>query len=271
MNDYARIAEVIGYLDENRGMQPSLDELAARVGLSPSRFHRLFSAWAGVTPKNFLKCLTVEDAKRRLREGEAVLDAAIGAGLSGPGRLHDLCVTLEAASPGEIKTGGDGLRITYGFAETPFGDCLLAECDRGVCWIEFTDDEDLSGIRGEWFGALLERDDGCADRLAASVFSDGGERAGLKGFVRGSALQVQVWRALLRIPEGNLVSYGALAEAIGRPGAARAVGTAVGGNPLAYLIPCHRVIRGTGVVGDYRWGRSRKRAMLGREGSCVPA
>ena len=171
MNDYARIAEVIGYLDENRGMQPSLDELAARVGLSPSRFHRLFSAWAGVTPKNFLKCLTVEDAKRRLREGEPVLDAAIGAGLSGPGRLHDLCVTLEAASPGEIKTGGDGLRITYGFAETPFGDCLLAECDRGVCWIEFTDDEDLSGIRGEWFGALLERDDRCADRLAAKLKS----------------------------------------------------------------------------------------------------
>jgi AraC family transcriptional regulator of adaptative response/methylated-DNA-[protein]-cysteine methyltransferase len=270
VNDFSRIAKTIAYLDEHRGAQPGLDELAAQLGLSVSRFQRLFSAWAGVTPKAFLKCLTVEDAKRRLRAGEAVLDAAIGSGLSGPGRLHDLCVGLEAASPGEIKSGGAGLRISYGFAPTPFGRCLLAGCDRGVCWVEFVDSDEISGLRAEWFGALLERDDTGARDLAARVFSGGRDRAGLKGFVRGSGFQVQVWRALLRIPEGELVTYGALAEAAGRPGAARAVGSAVGGNPLAYLIPCHRVIRSTGVIGDYRWGAGRKRAMIGREG-CVRA
>ena len=269
VNDYDRIARVISYLDENRSAQPRLDELAAHVGLSTSRLHRLFSAWAGVTPKEFLKCLTVEDAKRRLRDGEAVLDAALDSGLSGPGRLHDLCVSLEAASPGEIKSGGAGMMVRYGFADTPFGTCLLAECDRGVCWVEFVDTEDESGFRADWFGASLERNDPGARRLAARIFSAEPERAGLRGFVRGSEFQVCVWRALLRIPEGRLVTYSTLAEAVERPSAARAVGTAVGGNPLAYLIPCHRVIRSTGIVGEYRWGTARKRAMLGREGACA--
>ena len=269
MNDFARIAKVIAYLDENRGSQPGLDELAEQVGLSVSRFHRLFSAWAGVTPKEFLKCLTVEDAKRRLRAGDAVLEAAIDSGLSGPGRLHDLCVTLEAASPGEIKSGGAGLEIRYGFATTPFGECLLGECDRGICWIEFVGEGegDDSGLRAAWFGARLGRDDGGARELVARVFQEGERGDALKGLVRGSRFQVQVWRALLRVPEGKLATYGALAKALDRPAAARAVGTAVAANPLAYLIPCHRVIRATGVVGEYRWGTARKLAMIGREGS----
>ncbi|MGI9239205.1 MAG: methylated-DNA--[protein]-cysteine S-methyltransferase [Verrucomicrobiales bacterium] len=266
MNDYSRIARVIGYLEENRGRQPGLEELAAVVGLSTSRFHRLFVAWAGVTPKEFLKCLTVADARRRLLLGDAVLEAAIDSGLSGPGRLHDLCVSLEAASPGEIKSGGAGLEIRYGFADTPFGSCLLAECERGLCWVEFAGEGDVSGLRSEWFGAVLVQDDRSARGLAARVFGGEGQRSGLRGLVRGSRFQVQVWRALLRIPDGHPSSYGELAEVVGRPRAARAVGTAVGGNPLAYLIPCHRVIRATGVIGDYRWGTGRKRAMIAREG-----
>jgi len=265
MDDYSRIATVIRYLDENREAQPGLDELAERVGLSVSRFHRLFSSWAGVTPKEFLKCLTVEDAKRRLRAGDAVLEAAVDSGLSGPGRLHDLCVTLEAASPGEIKSRGAGLDVVFGFADSPFGRCLLAECDRGICWLEFVEGEDESELREEWAGASLERDDGRAGELARDVFEAQGQ-VGLKGFVRGSEFQVKVWRALLRIPEGNLATYGKLASAVGNVGAARAIGTAVGKNPLAYLVPCHRVIRSTGVIGDYRWGTTRKRAMIGREG-----
>jgi len=266
VNNYARIARVIGYLEANCDGQPGLEELAGVVGLSASRFHRLFVAWAGVTPKEFLKCLTVADAKRRLRMGDAVLEAAIDSGLSGPGRLHDLCVSLEAASPGEIKSGGAGIEVRFGFADSPFGRCLIAGCERGLCWIEFTGAGEASALSDHWFGAVLVRDDQYARELGARVFGGEVARSGLRGLVRGSRFQVQVWRALLRIPEGQLSSYGGLAEAIGRPRAARAVGTAVGGNPLAYLIPCHRVIRATGVIGDYRWGTDRKRAMIAREG-----
>ena len=172
------------------------------------------------------------------------------------------------ASPGEIKTGGRGLEIVYGFADTPFGLCLLAECARGICWIEFVEqDDDDAAIRAAWFGARLTRDDEVAGALADRVFAPEKRAGSLKALVRGSRFQVRVWRALLRIPEGKLAIYATLAKLVDRPGAARAVGTAVGGNPLAYLIPCHRVIRGTGVVGDYRWGTARKRAMIGREGA----
>lgn len=272
MNDYERIARVIRYLDEHHAVQPDLAELADRAGLSPFHFHRLFSAWAGVTPKDFVQCLTLAHAKQLLRRGENVLDTALDAGLSGPGRLHDLCVSLEAASPGEIKSGGEGWTITMGFAESPFGKCFLAESPRGLCRVAFVEgDRDSAAVaelQQDWPRARLRRDDARAARLAAHIFRQRESSAGapsLRAFVRGTAFQVRVWRALLRIESGSVVTYGRLAGAIGQPAAARAVGTAVGRNPLAYLIPCHRVIRETGVIGGYRWGAVRKRAILAWE------
>jgi AraC family transcriptional regulator of adaptative response/methylated-DNA-[protein]-cysteine methyltransferase len=306
MNDYERIARLIRYLDQRHTEQPDLAALAECAGLSQFHLHRLFSAWAGITPKDFLQCLTLSHAKDLLRRGESVLGAALDAGLSGPGRLHDLCVSLEAASPGELKSGGEGWTISAGFAESPFGTCLIASGPRGICHLSFVESERageaadgaaLAALRDEWPQARIIRDDGLAARLARRIFTPGiavhqrstgilpvgmnlaplnatgrmpvplssPARAPLRAFVRGTAFQVRVWRALVEVPHGALVSYGRLAAALGRPTAARAVGTAVARNSIAYLIPCHRVIRETGVVGDYQWGNVRKRAMLAWE------
>lgn len=274
MSDYERIAQVIDYLDTQHTDQPDLATLAAHVGLSPSHFHRLFSRWAGITPKDFLQCLTLTHAKEMLRRGESVLDASLDAGLSGPGRLHDLCVTLEAASPGELKAGGAGWTIRAGFVETPLGTCLVGESPRGICHLAFVESTDRAdgeaAIATDWPAARIVWDDTAMAALVEPLFAlpTQGTRLGqppLRAFVRGSQFQVRVWRALLRIPRGTLVSYGQLASVIGKPTAARAVGSAVGQNSLAYLIPCHRVIRGTGVVSDYRWGQPRKRALVAWE------
>lgn len=272
MNDYERIARVIRLLDERHTEQPDLAALAGSAGLSQFHFHRLFSAWAAITPKDFLQCLTVAHAKELLREGRGVLDVALSAGLSGPGRLHDLCVNLEAASPGEIKSGGAGWTISAGFADSPFGKCLIGESPRGICHLSFVENEKdaLDALRAEWPQARLQRDDSVAARVAARAFerpTGACSRTALRAVVCGTTFQVRVWRALLQVPPGTLVSYGRLAAAVGKPAAARAVGAAVGMNSLAYLIPCHRVIRDTGVVGDYRWGRIRKRAILAWESS----
>lgn len=264
MNDYERVARIIRFLDAHRLAQPSLADLAAEAGLSESHFHRLFTRWAGATPKDFLQCLTAEFARQRLQMGESVLNAALDAGLSSPSRLHDLCVTLEAATPGEIKAGGAGWTLDAGFAETPFGLCAIATGPRGVCHLGFVEREDRQDIAAAWPKAEIAWSDAAARRIAAQIFEKGrGE--GLRAFVRATPFQVRVWRALLKVPAGSVVSYGHLASAVGNPGAARAVGTAVGANPLAYLIPCHRVIRETGVIGQYRWGHERKCVMLGRE------
>jgi AraC family transcriptional regulator of adaptative response/methylated-DNA-[protein]-cysteine methyltransferase len=277
MNDYGRIARVIRYLDEHCTEQPDLATLADYVGLSPFHFHRLFSAWAAITPKDFLQCLTLAHAKALLKRGEGVLDAALAAGLSGPGRLHDLCVNLDAASPGEMKSGGAGWTLSAGFTDSPFGWCLLSESPRGICHLAFVESPDgateWAALQANWPRAQLQRDDDAAARLAGRIFkqpnrADAGPA--LRAFVQGTDFQVRVWRALLQVPAGSLVSYGRLALALDKPAAARAVGTAVGHNPLAYLIPCHRVIRETGVVGDYRWGQVRKRAMLAWESSLAP-
>ena len=271
MNNYQRIESVIHYLDEHRADQPDLGALARHVDLSPFHFHRLFSDWAGITPKDFLQCLTFADVRRRLKEGESVLSAALESGLSGPGRLHDLCVTLEAASPGELKSGGAGWAITAGFAETPFGNALVAQGPRGICELSFVEPEKeekaLATLRKAWSNAAVRRDDAAAARTARRLFRRpaAGDAAPLRAFVKGTEFQVRVWRALLEVPPSSVVTYGRLAAAIGKPAAARAVGSAVGKNTLAYLIPCHRVIRETGVVGDYRWGSARKRAMLAWE------
>src|SRR5438093_4681279 len=270
MNDYERIARVIRLLGERHNAQLSLEEMAAVASLSESHFHRLFRRWAGVTPKDFLQCLTAQFAKERLRESASVLEAALEAGLSGPGRLHDLMVTLEAASPGEWKRQGAGARIHWGFSDSPFGRCSIGWNARGICHLGFLDtvngDDEPAELAADWAAAERIRDDGAAQRQSDKVFSrNPGSKLQLSAFVRGTRFQVKVWRALLRIPPGCLTSYGQIARALGEPGAARAVGSACGHNPVAYLIPCHRVIRETGIVLDYRWGAARKRAMVAWE------
>ena len=272
MNDYERVANVIRFLDRHHTEQPDLHQLASAAGLSPFHFHRLFSAWAGVTPKDFLQCLTLEHVKHLLRNGDNVFDAALNAGLSGPGRLHDLCVTLEAASPGVMKNGGAGMQIEYGFAETPFGQALIAETKRGICHLSFVDGHGRNSARNlltsQWPNAKLNRNDARIAELSAKIFTQVRDRASrptLRAFVRGTPFQLRVWRALLRVPSGSLTTYGRLAQAIGQSQAARAVGSAVGANPIAFIIPCHRVIRETGALGNYHWDPIRKRAIVGWE------
>ncbi len=272
MNDYERVARVIRYLDEHHTEQPDLAELARCVRLNPFHFHRLFSRWAGVTPKDFLQCLTLAHVKQLLHEGNSVLDTALAAGLSGPGRLHDLCVSLESASPGEVKSGGPAWKITAGFAESPFGNCLVAEGPRGICHLSFVEtgmeNAAWSDLRKDWPTAQWRRNDSAAARIVGRIFAFPtvqNRHPSLRAFVNGTAFQVRVWRALLQVPPGQLTTYGRLAEAAGHPAAARAVGTAVGQNPLACLIPCHRVIRETGVMGNYRWGSTRKRVLVAWE------
>lgn len=271
MSSYARMERFLHWLDNHAASQPSLAEMAALTGLTESHFHREFVRWTGVTPKDFVKCLTFTDAKERLIRGETVFEAATESGLSGPGRLHDLCLSLEAASPGEIKEGGSGMEIRWGAAFTPLGLCVLGESARGICLLSFVEsDPSEETVRVIWPHASWVRDDNFAEqRLSGIIATPEGARpiAPLRAWVRGSAFQVRVWRALLAIPEGSLTTYGRLAHVIGHPGAARAVGMAVGANPIAVLIPCHRVIRETGAISGYRWGVGRKRALLAVEGA----
>lgn len=268
-NDYQRIAASIQRLQSDFRNQPSLSELAAAAELSPHHFQRLFVRWAGVSPKKFLQCLTVQAARQRLEAGASVLDAALDSGLSGPGRLHDLTVRLEAASPGEIKSGGAGWTIGFGFGDSPFGTCFTATGPRGMLRLAFVDDVNADTVRQslqqEWRAAELYHDDVAAQAQINHVFGAADRKAPLSCLVRGTAFQVSVWRALLQIPAGQLVTYGHVAQLAEHPRAVRAVGTAIGRNPIGYLIPCHRVIRSTGVIGDYRWGATRKRLLIATE------
>lgn len=268
MNSYARMEHILRWLDAHATSQPTLAEMAAVAGLGESHFHHEFVRWTGVTPKDFVQCLTLADAKERLARGEAVLETSAEVGLSGPGRLHDLCVSLEAATPGEIKSGGAGITIHWGMAESVFGDCVIGETERGICLLSFLEGEAIpADLESQWPRAIWNRDDEQASRRVEALFRRSLAPAPLRAWVRGSAFQVRVWRALLEIPSGALSTYGRLAAAIGTPGAARAVGTAVGSNPIAFLIPCHRVIRETGAISGYRWGVGRKRALLAWEGA----
>jgi len=272
-SDYKRIEQAIHYLEEHALEQPSLDEVAEHIGLSPYHFQRLFKSWAGVSPKRFLQYLTVEHAKRLLRESASVLDAALAVGLSGPGRLHDLFVSTEAMTPGEFKDQGKELEVTYGFHATPFGECMVAVTPRGICSLGFVEQENKSqaidGLRRTWTEASIMENPEAGQSAVRQIFMTGcpPEQAPVKVLLRGTNFQIKVWEALLRIPEGAVVSYGTLADAVGHPGAHRAVGTAVGHNPIAYLIPCHRVLRNNGEIGGYRWGTIRKRAILAMEAS----
>jgi AraC family transcriptional regulator of adaptative response/methylated-DNA-[protein]-cysteine methyltransferase len=283
--DYRRIERAIRHLDEHWHERPGLADLARAAGLSPWHFNRLFRRWAGVTPKQYLQWLALDAAKLELRDPDgSVLAAAYAAGCSGPGRLHDLFVTLEAMTPGEYRDGGRGVSVRYGFAESPFGTTFAARTARGVCRLEFADDGESAAVRSltaEWPNATLERDDDAARELvmqlwpaatsaARSSVAAGGRGgaptpAGLTLAVRGTNFQVQVWRALLATCESGATTYGELANAIGSPRASRAVGGAVGDNPIAWLIPCHRVLRRSGALGGYRWDPARKRAILAWE------
>ena len=271
--DYNRIAEAIAFVQRHHMNQPDLATMAQHIGLSKYHFQRLFTQWAGISPKRFLQALTVEYAKSKLPKTKSILDLTIDVGLSSPGRLHDLFVNLEAMSPGEFKTGGAGLEIRYGVHDSLFGKCLLATTSRGVCNLHFLDEPDEQSaeqtLSREWKNAELIHDRQATQPLHDSIFNlaDNGERKPLTLLVKGTNFQIQVWRALLKVPFGAIATYQNIAETIGCPTAARAVGNALGNNPIAYLIPCHRVIRQSGELGGYRWGLERKTAILGWEAS----
>lgn len=267
--DYARIERAIRFICAQRQRQPDLAEIATSVHLSEYHFQRLFQRWAGITPKRFLQFLTKEHAKARLRDSASVLEAALSAGLSGPGRLHDLLVECEAVTPGQYRRGGEGIEIRYGYHATRFGQCLLATTPRGVCALRFVEPrsrgEQLQAIATEWPRARLVADQNATSAIVARIFRGTIAGAPLTLHLKGTNFQIKVWEALLAVPEGTLVSYASLAQAIGAPQAARAVGGAIGRNPVAWLIPCHRVLRSLGEIGGYRWGPERKLAMLGWE------
>ena len=262
-SDFERVARAIHFVTANAGEQPSLDAVAAHVGLSGPHFQRTFKRFAGVSPKRFLQQLTVEAAKERLRASLGVLDASLDVGLSGPGRLHDLFVSLEAMTPGEFKRTAHGVPITYGFGTTHLGAARIAWTERGICSLEFSEPNDEASLLATWPAARWQRNDADATALLHRVFEKSDGHLALH--VSGTNWQVQVWRALLRIPEGAVVSYAALAAHVDRPKAARAVASAVAHNPIAVLIPCHRVIRASGALSGYRWDPVRKRALLARE------
>jgi len=274
--DYRRIEAAIRFLKERYRSQPALDVVAEHVGLSSFHFHRLFRRWAGVSPKRWLQHLTARHARSLLRDSASVLETTFATGLSSPGRLHDLLVAVEAMTPGEVQGHGRGLDLHFGVHPSPFGSCFVACTPRGICNLEFVDSKVEPG-RGEpgvvdsfaarWPEASLREDPGATRLLVEKIFGNpsGPEPRFFPLHVRGTNFQLQVWRALLRIPPGSVTSYRRLAQCLGHPTATRALASAIAHNPVAYLIPCHRVLRSTGAIGEYRWGSVRKQAILARE------
>lgn len=268
--DYERIERAIAFLTEHYREQPNLAAAARAAHLSEFHFQKVFTRWAGISPKRFVQFLTVEHAKQRLAESRAVLDAAFDAGLSGPGRLHDLFVSAEAVTPGEFKSRGAGIHIDYGVHPTRFGPCLLGVTARGICWLSFLEQGSramaVAELRAHWSGAGFTERPEVTGPLAEKIFRDFGERpASLSLLVMGTNFQLKVWQALLRIPAGAVVTYETLGRKLGDGNASRAIGNAVANNAIGYLIPCHRVIRKSGLITGYRWGSARKQAILGWE------
>jgi AraC family transcriptional regulator, regulatory protein of adaptative response / methylated-DNA-[protein]-cysteine methyltransferase len=266
MTDYERIAQAITFITARVNSQPTLDEIAAHLHLSPFHFQRLFSRWAGVTPKRFLQALTLERAKQLLNASTPILEVSDTLGLSSGSRLYDHFVQLEAVTPGEFKLGGAGLTIEYALLDTPFGKTFIAATERGICNLEFLDNTEIEAhliyFAKKWPHATLRENKQRIQEIITALFS--AEKKAdrpLSLFVTGTNVQINVWQALLRIPPGKVVSYKQLANDIGHPGAARAVGQAVGANPVAFLIPCHRVIQQSGKLGGYHWGETRKHAI----------
>lgn len=269
--DEDRITQAIRYLIQHAHSQPTLAQLASTLNLSEYHLQRLFTQWAGISPKRFLQQITLEAAKAGLQQGTALLPLAHELGLSGSSRLHDLFVTLEAMTPGEWRAGGASLPLHWSIEPSRFGPLLAASTPRGLCMLHFLPQPDIEQARQllqlRWPQARLQHQPGSHQALVTRLFQPPGQHdsAPLRLHVHGSNFQIQVWRALLTIPYGSLCSYGQLAQALGRPGAARAVGSAVGANPIAWLIPCHRVIRTSGALGGYRWGENCKLSLLGWE------
>lgn len=265
---YLLIARALHWLCQNQKSQPSLEELARHVGLSPHYMQRLFQEWTGVSPKQFLKYLTKVEAMERLRQGKTVLDSALSSGLSGPGRLHDLLITTQAMTPGEAKRKGLGVDVNYGFGMTPFGEALLAWTDKGVCFLGFCHETGREHTRNhlkqQWPDANLTENNSATGKKLAEIFTETDHKQ-LKVWLRGSPFQLKVWEALLKLPTGSHCTYGQLAAFTGSAGASRAIGSAVGRNPVSWLIPCHRVINSLGGLGGYRWGTNTKQAIIGYE------
>lgn len=267
--NYSRVAKAITFIQSNFKEQPSLNEIAGSVHLSPYHFQRLFTEWAGVSPKKFMQYISVEHAKKILKEGQVTLsEAAMETGFSGTGRLHDLFVNIEGMTPGEYKNGGENLEINYSFAESPFGKLIVASTPKGICHMSFVDDgqmglDDLkSRFPNATYRQLLDKNQ--QDGLA--IFRDDwSKQEQIKLHLNGTPFQLKVWETLLKIPTGSLAVYGSIAQKMESPKASRAVGTAIGKNPVAFLIPCHRVIQSTGKVGGYMWGSTRKSAIIGWE------
>jgi AraC family transcriptional regulator of adaptative response/methylated-DNA-[protein]-cysteine methyltransferase len=273
--NYQRITQAIQFLVEQQTSQPNLKQLASHVGISEYHLQRTFQEWAGVSPKQFLQYLTKQHAKQQLRQ-QPVLASSLAVGLSGSGRLHDLFVNCEGVTPGEYRSAGEGLEILYGVHHSPFGYCFIAQTQRGVCKLSFFDQADddnaLTELQQEWPNASVHQNSETTHATFMRLFPSENSDAHLavattplKLLLKGSPFQLQVWEALLTVPSGSMRSYQHIADTMGKPSAVRAVASAIARNPLAYLIPCHRVIRSTGALNNYRWGDTRKAAMLGWE------
>jgi AraC family transcriptional regulator of adaptative response/methylated-DNA-[protein]-cysteine methyltransferase len=273
--DYEQVRAIIAHISQNWRDQPDLERIATDLGLSPVQVQRLFRRWAGLTPKAFLQAVTLDAAKRMLADSASVLDTAYETGLSGPSRLHDLFVTHEALSPGEFKSGGGGVRMLYGYHPTPFGEAIVVATPRGLAGLGFVDDgardAALADMCRRWPNANFARNDAATADYAARVFSREAWRPDqpLRVVMIGTDFELRVWETLLRIPFGRAATYSDIARQIGRPKAARAVGAAVGRNPISFVVPCHRVIGRSGALTGYHWGLTRKRAILGWESGLV--
>lgn len=267
--NYNRIAETIEYIKNNFKKQPNLDEVASKVHLSPFHFQRLFSEWAGTTPKKFLQYTSIEHAKKLLTYKQATLfDAAFETGLSSTGRLHDLFINIEGMTPAEYKNGGNNLSINYSFAESPFGNLIVASTLKGVCYMAFNDHETsaLHDLNQKFPNATFKRKLDLIQQNALFIFqNDWSKLPEIKLHLKGTDFQLKIWETLLKVPMGKLSTYGNIAEQIGNPNASRAVGSAIGSNPVAFLIPCHRIIQSSGNIGGYMWGNTRKTAIIGWE------
>ena len=268
--NYERVAQAIEYLSRNFREQPDLPEVAAQVYLSPEHFQRIFTEWAGVSPKKFTQYLTIDYLRSRIHQFDSVQEAADAVGFSAQSRVYDLFVNIEGVTPDEFRRRGKGAHIRYGFHPTPFGECFIAATERGICGLSFVNDTspqvELGRFEQKWAFAQVEADQDFTRKIAEAIFfTNRPQASNLTLLLQGTRFQLKVWEALLKIPAGSVSTYEQIARSIGRPTAMRAVGTAIGSNPVGYLIPCHRVIRKAGQIGEYHWGETRKRAIIGWE------